>query len=285
MEHLEDEDIARMIDGKINKRERERFLEHLSGCNMCLTIYNESLKFVMQESKKKFFLKMPNLGGIIDRFWQPAKTIFTSKQLIPVYAVLLIGIILLPFLLLKENAQVHYIEESMSSLEISGIHTFSSPHDPVYAAVRAGILMEDLSLLVDYGGKEDLKEKIIQGLINELKVIFNGEADSLLPDLVHVEEGTVETVIQRIQSMLKQRSLVELFQFGSFIEQSILVSFENNLPRQEEVEKYRKLIAREYKDKLPEGILKELNKFNGGIGIKESNDIFINIKEIFLSAG
>ncbi|HLP61595.1 MAG TPA: hypothetical protein VK186_22330 [Candidatus Deferrimicrobium sp.] len=287
MEHLEDEDIARMIDGKISKRERECFLEHLSGCDMCLTIYNESLKFVEQENKKKFFLKMPNLGEIGDRFWQPFKSIFANKRLIPVYAVLLIGVILLPFLLLKENAQVKYIEESITAMESRGVHSFTGSNNSIYAAVRAGIFKEELSLLVDYSGKKELKEKLAARLINELKVIFKAEADSLLPDLVYLEEGTFESVVQRIRDMLKQRSLGEPFQFGGFVEQSILGTFENNVPRLGEVERYRHLIVQEYKDKLPEGVLKELNKFTGitgTVGLKESKDIFRDIKEIFISA-
>jgi hypothetical protein len=283
MKHLEDEDIARMIDGKISKQERERFLEHLSGCDSCLTVYNESLKFVEQGGKKKVFLKMPNLGCIADRFWLPVKSIFSSKRLIPVYAVLLIVIVLLPFLL-KENAQVKYIEESISALESRGVHTFTGSNEPVYAAIRAGIFTEELSLLVDYGGKGDLKGKVVDRLINELRVIFKAEADSLLPDLVHLEEESFETVVQRIGTMLERRSLSGLFQFGRFVEQGILASIDGKRPLAEEVDRYRRLIAGEYHNKLPPGVLKELNKFGASAGIDEIKGILTGIKDIFLAA-
>jgi hypothetical protein len=283
MIHLEDEDIARLIDGKISKNERKQFLEHLSGCDECLMIYNESLTFVQQDQKRKFFLKMPDLEKIILRFRQLSKPIFSDKRLILAYAVLLIGIILMPFLLLRENSQVTYIEESMATIEHRGSHSFISSTDPLFAAVRAGIFMEELSLLVDYGGKEELKGKLVRGLMNELKVIFNVEADSLLPDLVHVEEGTIETIEQRIRVMLEQRSFGELFQFGSFIEHSILGSFEDQVPNREQIEKYRDTINKKYKDALPEGVLRELNKFPYEVDMKENKEIFLNIKEIFLA--
>lgn len=283
MEHLEDEDIAGMIDGTIGKKERERFLEHLSGCDLCLSVYNESLKFVEQEGKEKFVLKMPNLGGIVDRFWQPVKSIFAARRLIPVYAVLLIVVVLLPFLL-KENVQVEYIEDSAALLESRGVHSFVGSNNEMYAAVRAGVFVEELSLLVDYGGKVELRGRIVKWLINELKVFFGTEVESLLPDLSNLEEGTFDAVVQRIRDMLEKRSLGELFQFGRFVERGILACVDGKRPLEEEVEKYRRLIAGEYRDKLPAGVLKGLNKFGVGTGINESKEILIGVKDIFLAA-
>lgn len=284
MKHLDDEDIAMMIDGRISKGERECFWEHLFQCDACLMVYNESLNFVDQEDKKKFFLKKPNPGKITERFWKTAKTTLASKELIPMYAVLFIAIILLPFLLIKENARVKYIEKSIRALKSRGIHSFTSSNNLEYAAVRAGIFAEELSLLVEYGGKEDLKGKIADKLVNELRIIFKAEINSLLPDLVQIEERTFETVIRNIKYMLGQQLVGELFQFGRFVEQSILGSFNDKLPSFGKVKKYCQLIGHGYNERLPAGVLKELNKFTSDTGIRESNDIFLNIKEIFLSA-
>lgn len=283
MKHLEDEDIARMIDGTISKQERERFLEHLSGCNSCLSVYSESLKFVEEEKKSKVMLKLPQVGEVVDGWRRQARTIFAGKRLIPVYAVLLIVIVLLPFLL-KENAQVKYIEESIAALESRGVHSFTGSNDPVYASIRAGIFVEEISVLIDYGGKAKLRGKIVERLINELKVLFNAEAGSLLPDPAHLEEESFETVVQRIETMLEKRSLAMLFQFGRFVEQGILASIDGKRPLAEEVERYRQLIAGEYQDKLPPGVLKELNKFTVTAGVNESKEILTAIKDIFLSS-
>lgn len=46
MSHIEDEDIARMIDGNISKMEREDFLRHFSECDSCLSIYTDALEFL-----------------------------------------------------------------------------------------------------------------------------------------------------------------------------------------------------------------------------------------------
>lgn len=283
MKHLEDEDIARMIDGTISKKERERFLEHLSGCNSCLSVYSETLKFIEDEKKSKVKLKLPQVGTVVDGWLRQVSLIFAGKRLIPVYAVLLIVIVLLPFLL-KENAQVHYIEECVTEMEVRGINQFSGSKYPVYASIRAGIFVEEISVLVDYGGKAELRGKIVDRLITDLKVLFNDEAVSLLPDPAHLEEESFEMVVQRMGSMLEKRSLAKLFQFGRFVEQGILSSIDGKRPLVEEVEKYRQLIAGEYRDKLPAGVLKELSKFGVGTGINESKEILIGVKDIFLAA-
>ena len=71
MKHLEDEDIARMIEGKISKKERENFLKHLSQCETCLTLYSETLKFVEEDKKEKNLLRFPNLKELAPRFGRP----------------------------------------------------------------------------------------------------------------------------------------------------------------------------------------------------------------------
>ncbi|MCX6580176.1 MAG: zf-HC2 domain-containing protein [Candidatus Aminicenantes bacterium] len=283
MKHLEDEDIARMIDGTISKRERERFLVHLSGCNSCLSVYSESLKFIEEENKNRVMLKLPRVGAVIDGWRRQARTFFVGNRLMPVYAVLLIVVVLLPFLL-KENAQVHYIEECVTEMEVRGIHRFSDSNDPMYASVRAGIFVEEISVLIDYGGKEDLRGKLAARLFNELKVLFNDEAVSLLPDPGHLEEESFDVVVRSMGTMLEKRRLSGLFQFGRFVERGILVSVDGKRPLVEEVERYRRLVAGEYNDKLPPGVLKELNKFGAVTGINESKEILTGIKDIFLAA-
>jgi len=283
MKHLEDEDIARMIDGTISKRERERFLDHLSGCDSCLSVYSESLKFIEEEKKNRVMLKLPRVGAVIEGWRRQARTFFAGNRLMPVYAVLLIVVVLLPFLL-KENAQVKYLEESVAELESRGGHFFVGSNNEMYAAVRAGIFTEELSLLVDYGGKEDLRGKIAARLFNELKVLFNDEAVSLLPDPGHLEEESFDVVVRSMGTMLEKRGLSGLFQFGRFVERGILVSVDGKRPLAEEVERYRRLVAGEYNDKLPPGVLKELNKFGAAAGIDEIKGILTGIKDIFLAA-
>jgi hypothetical protein len=283
MEHLEDEDIARMIDGTISKQERERFLEHLSGCDSCFSVYSESLKFIEEEKKSKFMLKFPQVGEVIHGWLKPVRTVFAGRRLIPVYAVLLIVIVLLPFLL-KENAQVKYIEDSTAAMESRGVHAFVGANNAMYAAVRAGIFMEELSLLVDYGGKVELRGKIAVRLFSELKVLFNDEAVSLIPDPAHFEEESFDMVVQRMGVMLEKRSLTDLFKFGGFVEKGILSCVDGKRLVVEEVEKYRSMVAGEYRDQLPPGVLKHLNRFGVGAGSNEIKEILIGIKDIFLAA-
>ncbi len=281
MRHLEDEDIARMIEGNIDKKEREHFLKHLSECDSCLGVYTETLKFVEEERKSKAILKFPNLGEIADRFRQAIGTMFPKKRLIPVAAALIIILLMVPFALNElhqrriRNAQVGFIADSVNEMET---YAFSPSKDKIYAAVRAGIFIEDISLLVNTGGNEELKTKITKMLSSELK-IFISEKSSLPQSLANIDRKNYETVVQRIRELMEKQSLSELFEFGCFVEYSILSTFENKTPNLEDIDKYQQ-IANEFD--LPQGVFKELNKLKPTIEVEKSKNICIAIKQIFL---
>jgi hypothetical protein len=65
MKHLEDEDIGKMIEGTISKKERENFLKHLSECSTCFEVYTDTLKFTMKERKPKIKERLFNSPGIL----------------------------------------------------------------------------------------------------------------------------------------------------------------------------------------------------------------------------
>jgi hypothetical protein len=266
MKHLQDEDIARMIEGNINKKERRDFLKHLSECDTCLSVYSETFEFIEKEKKDKETAR---------GFGWTAGSIFTVKRLIPAAAALIVIVSLGTFALKEihhreiKNKQIGYIK----NLTEMGSYPFSPSKNEIYAAVRAGFLVEDLSLLVNTG-EEELRTKIGKMLGSELKAISNNETGSLSQDLENIE--------RRIRGSLEKRPLAKPFQLGCFLEHSILSTFENEAPKQEDIEKYRR-IAQEYKDKLPRGVLKGLKKLKTtGRAIEKIRSICIEIKEIFL---
>jgi len=281
MKHLEDEDIARMIEGTISKKERENFLKHFSECETCLSVYSETFKFIEEEKKGKFILKFPNLKETVRRFGQAMDDIFTIKRLALAAAALVI-IVLMGFVVLKkihdmriENAKIVCIKESVTEMEA---YAFAPSEDERDAAVRAGNFVQDLSLLVN-SGEEELRMKIVNILIRELKMISKNETDSLSRDLENIERKNFETVVQRIRELMEKRSLSELFQFGRFLEHSILSTFENKVPKQEDIEKYHRIVR---ENKFPPGVSKELKKLKKSSKNGEIREICMAIKEIFL---
>jgi hypothetical protein len=280
MRHLEDEDIARLIDGTIGKKEREDFLKHLSECETCLSVYSEALKFIEEEKKKTPFIEKIKIPS--QRFRQAVETIIPKRILIPAAAALIIILLMAPFVLNElqqrriRNAKVEYIAYSIEEMET---YAFSPSKDIIYAAVRAGIFVEDLSLLVNTGEKE-LKTKIATMLSGELK-IFISETSALLKHVENIDRKNYKTIVRNIRALVEKRSLSELFRFGCFVEHSILSSYENKTPDQEDIDKYQQ-IAQKYKDKLPIGVFKELKKLTPTIEKEKSKTICIAIKQIFL---
>ncbi len=287
MKHLEDEDIARMIEGKINKKEREAFLRHFSECSACFNIYTETLKFVEGEKQRKV-PGIEKIKPVLQRFWLAAGTIFPDKRFIPAFAslviIVLIGIFVINYLLQRaieiENNKTAYIEKTFEEIGNRDFHGFSGSKGEIYAALRAGIFVEDLSLVVKAGRKEELKTKIVKMLGRHLTVLA-GEESTLLQELANIEKKNVETVVNRIRELMEKRSRDDLFRFGRFVEQSILSTYENKTPKQEDIEKYRRILQK-YGDTLPLGVFRELKKLETTSGVEESKTRCTAIKEILL---
>jgi hypothetical protein len=281
MNHLEIEDIGRLIDGNVSKQERKLFFKHLSQCKACLTLYNETLKFIDEEKKSKSLLKFPIPGKIpVSGLWQAISTIFTVKRYRLAFAAVIIILVTAPFIVnefsqLKiKNAQIQYIENRVENI---GSAAFFPSRGKLYPAVRTGIFVEDLSMLIQTDGKQELRLKISQMLGRELKQLSD-EKNSLLQELAHLKKKNFAAVVQRIEELMEKQSLNDLFRFGRFIGQSIRATFENQIPTWEDIEKYRR-IAQKYK--LPPGVFKRLDKLKTTTDIKENRDIFLEIEEIF----
>ena len=278
MEHIEYEDLGRLIDGNVRKQERKRFFKHLSECKACLTLYNETLTFMGEEKKKKSLLTFPILRKI-KALWPAVNTIFTAKRYGLAFAAVLIILFTVPFIVNEfsqpgiKNAKIKYIE---NRIENSSSPAFFPSGSELYIAVRAGIFVEDFSVLVQTDGKVELQRKINRMLSRQLRQLAD-EKYSPLQD-THLKKKNFSAMVQRIEELIKKQSLTELFHFGRFIGQSIHATFENQIPKQGDIEKYLR-IAQKYK--LPPGVHKRLNKLKKNTGCKESRELFKEIEDVF----
>lgn len=286
MKHFELEEIARFAEGKVKDSEQESFLEHLAECGECFKAYTDTLAFIEEEYKKKFALKFPNLEEIkigLHRLGQGIRTLVSSRRpvLVPVFAALIIVLLMVPYFLnilhekRIENAKIRQIVIDIENIRTRG---FAPTGSKPSAALRAGIFVEDLTLVVNAGGNKELKTKITNMLSSQLK-IFTNEKNPLLRELAAVEKKNLPGIVQRIADLLGQRSLVQLFGFGRFIEHSFLLFFENKLPSQGDIEKYV-TFAREHG--LPRGVVKNLGKLKTLKSTHQGKNACIAIKNILL---
>lgn len=264
MRHLDDEDIAGLIDGTINKKDRETFLKHLSGCKDCLTVYSETLKFIEDEKAEKVPFG-ETLKMTFRRFWDSMNALVPKVVWIPTAAAVVIALVLGIFLLINppgddiRNARVQFIAAGFT--EMSELYTFSTDNDKKNAAVRAGFLTEDLAILKTSGGNEELKHNINKQLQAELKTLFGS---TIFPP--------AELDIER---RLKEQSLFDLYSLGRFIERSALATFENKKPGQEEMDTYLKIAQAQ---NLPPGFFKRFRNVSTVESWKEIKEIFLVVK-------
>jgi hypothetical protein len=290
MKHLDDEDIARLVDGNIHEHERETFLQHFAECESCLKAYTDTLKFAMEEKKRESSLRFPIPEKI---FAFPLRKsfafLFQKKVFVPALAILVVILVTLPFMVKKKMTdnkiaadKIQYIEGNIMKKEETSGYSFSPTGDKdiikINAAIRAGFLTEDLHVVLYADNKETLKIGIIKKLTDELQKIWESETLSILPSPAKVKRENFKEILDKIHGKLESASLVDLYRFGRFVEHSILLTFENRQPKKREVEKYME-IAQKYN--LPPGVFKTLKAFKITADAAENRETWLEIKKLF----
>lgn len=279
MRHLDDEDIAGLIDGTVNKKERETFLNHLSQCKDCLTVYSETLKFI-EDEKAETVPFGERLKITIRRFGESMDALFPKKILIPAGAAVVFALVIGIFLLINSpgpknhKARAQFIAAGFRQMD--SLYTFSPTNNKTNAAVRAGFLTEDLLILTTFPNNEKLKTGLSSRLKEELKTLVPNE---IFPSLQPGNPGNIKPMIDTISRRLKEQSLFDLYSLGRFIERSALGTFENKTPGREEMDEYVR-IARE--NNLPPGFFKRFRNVSTVTGADALRGTWKEIKEIFL---
>jgi hypothetical protein len=286
MKHFKPEEIARFAEGKIKESEQEFFLKHLAECEECFKAYSDTLKFIEEEYKNKYILKLPDFNEIkivLHKFWQGIRNLVRLKGsvLVPTFAVLIIILLIGPFMLTEiHNRKIKNAQIQQISRDIEDNHTqvFAPPTYKPFAAVRIGIFIEDLTLVVNTGSNVNLKTKIQDRLNSQLK-LFNGKENSLLKELADIEKNNLPVIVQCIPELLGQKSLVQLFRFGRFIERSLFLTIGKKMPLQQDIEKYLS-IAR--KQGLPPGVIYNLEKLKNTKSADHGKKYCFAIKTLFM---
>jgi tetratricopeptide (TPR) repeat protein len=112
MTHLKEEDMARMISGNAGKKERKKFLEHLSRCESCNKVFTETLRFFEEEEQGEEVLRLPGYATKEEsRFRRVFDAMFKRPILVPALAVVIIILLIVPFLLTSSNNTRWWINE------------------------------------------------------------------------------------------------------------------------------------------------------------------------------
>lgn len=255
MTHLKYEEIAKLVEGNVKGKDRQRFLNHISQCRDCSAVYSETARFMEEEGKIKSTLTFPISVKLVPRtLRQAVGEIFTAGKYRLAAAAIAVFLLLavIPFVLKEpvhgriEIARLAHIEANITQLETL---SFTPARDEVYAAICRGILLEDLSVLDNISHEAALKQKLV--------------------NLLNRQPGTGQP--------LNRRQLAELTRFGRFLERSALDTFENKLPKPQDIAAYEH-IAPDYH--LPRGIPIRLKELETAADAKEYRAVHKKITEI-----
>lgn len=287
MKHPEEIDIARFVDGNITKAEREALLDHFSQCESCLKAYTDTLKFAAERKKRPWFQNFPITGNILVYLnWQSIGLFFKKNLAVLATASMVLLLIILSPIIKKKatsevyNAKINYIEGSIMKIENTMNLGFLPSRNQIKAAVRAGFFIEDLKVLLSSSGKKELETKISRMLVAELKKITAGE-DEMDLAFLHLEEMSktnFKKIVLKLQDFLESKSLSQLYQFGRFVEQSILATFEKKTPKKNELEKYLQIVR---KYNLLKTVLDKMEELKTTSRITAKRKLWNDVKEIF----
>jgi hypothetical protein len=287
MRHIEEKDIARFADGNISKAEREAFLDHFSQCESCLKAYTDTLKFAEERKKNRWFLFFPITVNIsVYPYLQYVGLFFKRKLVVPALAFLILLLVILSPLIRKtttneaNTAKLKYIEECIMKKENQENYGLFPSKNLINSAIRAGFFTEDLEIVLHSGGKKELEIKITRMLTAELERIVEdeGKMDLAFLRLEEMSKTNFKKMALEIRQMLETKSLYQLYQFGRFIERSILATFEKKTPKKNELEKYLQIVRKYHLPKSIPGKLEEIKKTSGAA---EKRDLWNDVKEIF----
>lgn len=285
MVHLEDEEIARLIDGSVSKKERELYLNHLSRCDSCLTVYNESLAFIQQEeSAEEVSLKPSTVTIVVNNYWEKIKNLFKQSGY-QLAAVVLLLLIFIPaaskFIfpgsnqLIINSLEIDYLEKN---IEYRGS---PDPKYRKYSYIRTGIIYEDLLFLLDTSGNQTLKTEILKRLTSELRLISTGTVPSY-QFLAHMEKQKLIEYLSKLPTQFKELSFATLFAFGRFLEQDYMDTFRGNKTQTENFERFFSIIQEPGFD-LSQDILEGLTLLKKSEDKKARLNAHVELKVILYS--
>jgi hypothetical protein len=205
---------------------------------------------------------------------------------VPALAFLILLLVILSPLIRKtttneaNTAKLKYIEECIMKKENRENYGLFPSKNLINSAIRAGFFTEDLEIVLHSGGKKELEIKITRMLTAELERIVEdeGKMDLAFLRLEEMSKTNFKKMALEIRQMLETKSLYQLYQFGRFIERSILATFEKKTPKKNELEKYLQIVRKYHLPKSIPGKLEEIKKTSGAA---EKRDLWNDVKEIF----
>jgi hypothetical protein len=211
---------------------------------------------------------------------------FKRKLVVPALAFLILLLVFLSPLIRKtttnetNTAKLKYIEECIMKKENQENYGLFPSKNLINSAIRAGFFTEDLEVVLHSNGKKELEIKITRMLETELKKIVEDEnqMDLAFLRLEEMSKTSFKKMVLEIRQILEPKSLFQLYQFGRFVERSILATFEKKTTKKNELEKYLQLVR---KYNLPKSIPGKLEEIKKTSGVTERRELWNDVKEIF----
>jgi len=263
--HLDDENIAKLIDGKASQIEKKEYLDHISNCEECFEIYSDSIKSLRNlKSKNIMFLSL-----------------LQSRKYISLLAASILIFVVGIFYITKSEINItgttikttNYIKSNLLKYGDSSSYGFTQNETVFFNVVRLGIMAVDIESLSSAKKNKiflELKDLIKEDLIKIDKAL-----------LINREILISNKLNPKIIIEIKKMKYMEYYIFGRILEKTIFEAIEGRFPLRNNIEKLENIVID--KTVFPKKIktyLIEISKSNNLRIIKKKLE---SIKSFFLN--
>ena len=261
--HLDDENIAKLIEGKASQIEKKEYLDHISNCEECFEIYSDSIKSLRNlKSKNIMFLSL----------------LYNRKYISLLAASILIFVVGI-FYLNKSDINntgktiktTNYIKSNLIKYGGSASYGFSPGEAIYFRLIKVGIMAADIESLPSV--KDDnifleLKDLIKDDLTRIDNTIFNNK-EILVSNKLHPE----------IINELKKQEYYKYYKFGEILEKSILNAIEGKIPLEKNIKTLEAIVLNN--SIFPTKIKANLTEILKSNDLKKTKKLLETIKSFF----
>ena len=263
--HLDDENIAKLIDGKASQIEKKEYLDHISNCEECFEIYSDSIKSLRNlKSKNIMFLSL-----------------LQSRKYISLLAASILIFVVGIFYITKSEINItgttikttNYIKSNLLKYGDSSSYGFTQNETVFFNVVRLGIMAVDIESL-----SSAKKNKIFL----ELKDLIKDDLIKIDKALLINREILISNKLNpKIIIEIKKMKYFEYYKFGRILEKAILETIEGKTPIKEKIKQLEGIVIN--KTIFPmktRTYIKDIAKYNDIKTIKKKLE---SIKSFFLN--
>ena len=257
------EDVAAFLDGKLNDRDRDAIMGHVSSCNDCHDLFTEVINIQEEPSKVSWLNPKFLISKFVPYSLAAAAAILAMFYLLREYSIDGLSFVNDRVAILTEDTGRAYLPDMNRESAVYS-YGFADVTTPKNTSFRIGICLADIKIAVMVKN-----EKSISGLLRNIVVLLKNMKVSDKTLLFYEEttktieeEGTLRRLMGMDAMIFREVDEPHFVWFGQWCEGGRIAAVKGT-ERFYDIDDIRVFMRILKKENLPEGVLRSLNEIEG----------------------